>query len=129
MPDRGEEEFENYLRSFRPIDPDALPAPIAAHPATATGARSRIALAFTATGCLAVAALFLITLSNARHANDKAVSAPEIEASRTNISTPTLTRLALDEHDAFAEFMTEKAELQFPPMRSDQSTLRILAKE
>lgn len=129
MPDRGEEQFENYLRSFRPIDPEAVPVPIAAHAGTATATRRRIVLAFTVTGCLAAAALLLITLPNARRATDKAVSTPAIEAGRSNTSTPTLTRLALDEHDAFADFMTEKAKLQFPPMRSDQSTLRVLAKE
>lgn len=127
MPDRGEDQFENYLRSFRPIDPETLPAPIAAHARTVT--RRRVALAFTATGCLAAAALLLITLPNARHATDKALSVPAFEASRTNISSPALTRLAIDEHDAFAEFMAEKAKLQFPPMRSDQSTLKVLAKE
>lgn len=128
MADRGEEQFENYLRSFQPIDPEAFPAPpIVARSATA--ARRRIALALTVTGCLTAAALLLITLPNARRAADKALSERVIEASQANISTPTLTRLALDDQDAFAEFMTEKAESQFPPMRSDQSTLRVLAKE
>lgn len=127
MHDRGEEQFENYLRSFRPIDPEALPAAIPAYGATAP--RRGIAIAFAATVCVIAAALLLITLPNARLATHRVVSEPPSEASRTNISTPTLTRLALDEHDAFAECMTEKARLQFPPMRSDESTLRVLAKE
>jgi hypothetical protein len=50
-------------------------------------------------------------------------------AQHTERSMPALTNLALDDHAAFDKFMTDEVQTQFPSMQSDQSALRVLAKE
>jgi len=125
--DRDDEQFKIYLKSFRPLAPQALPI---AGVGNTPGSRLRIAFAFTAVGCLAAASVLLIVISHrADRAGIQAISPAEIQASRVEPSTPVLTRLALDEHEAFAEFLSEKAKSQFPAMRSERSTLRVLARE
>jgi hypothetical protein len=71
-------------------------------------------------------------------ANEQAVSKPfsdarsvsaHNDAKSTDLPTLALTKLALDDHHAFDEFMTEKVQSQFPRMNGEQSALRALAKE
>lgn len=127
MPDRNDEQVEIYLKSFQPLAPATLSFRIVGH---APHSRRRIAFAFGAVGCLTSAALLLIALSHrAERVGVPALSGPEIQATLGQPSTPALTRLALEHHNAFADFMTEKAQSQFPEMESKRSMLRVLAKD
>ena len=127
MHDRDDEQFECYLKSFRPVDPGPLPFSASG---TATSGRRRVAFAVTAVGCFAVAALLLITLSNrAPRMTDKTLSERASEPNQVQVSAPALTRLAFDDHDTFVELISKKAESQLPPMKGEQSALRVLAKE
>jgi hypothetical protein len=131
MPDTDEKQFESYLKSFRPVDPEPLPLGGKTH---SVGARRRSALAVTAVACMTAIALVLIVSShNQQNGNDQPASHTfsnlSDNAKPTKISAPVLTRLALDDHQSFDEFMSEKVQSQFPPMKSEQSALRVLAKE
>jgi hypothetical protein len=127
MPEPNDEQFEKYLKNFRPFDPEPLPVRTKKH---AAGANSRSALAACAVACLAAVALVLIVLPHSSQpSNDQAPTQLPISTKHTEISMPTLTRLALDDHAAFAEFMSDKVQTQFPSMKGEQSTLRVLAKE
>jgi hypothetical protein len=131
MPDTDEKQFESYLKSFRPVDPEPLPLGGKTH---SVGARRRSALAVTAVACMTAIALVLIVSShNQQNGNDQPASHTFSNSSDnvkpTKISAPVLTRLALDDHQSFDEFMSEKVQSQFPPMKSEQSALRVLAKE
>src|ERR1700684_467408 len=127
MPEPNDEQFEKYLKNFRPVDPEPLPIRTKKHTA---GANSRSALAACAVACLAAVALVVIVLphSSQPSGNPAPVELPN-NARRDRISTPTLTRLALDDHAAFDEFITDKIQSQFPPMSTEQSALRVLAKQ
>lgn len=127
MPEPNDEQFEKYLRNFRPVDPEPLPVRTKKH---AAGASSRSALVACAVGCLAaVAAVVIVLPRNSRPSNYQAAAEPRDDARHDKISTPALTRLALDDHAAFDEFMSDKVQTQFPSMQSAQSALRVLAKE
>jgi hypothetical protein len=136
MPERNDEQFESYLKSFRPVDPEPLPLHTKTH---SVSARRRSVLAISAVACLAAVALVFIVLSRSPEStNEQAVSNPfsdarTFSASRDaeSIDLPklALTKLALDDHHAFDEFMTDKVQSQFPSMKSEQSALRVLAKE
>jgi hypothetical protein len=135
MPDADEKQFESYLKSFRPVAPEPLPLRTKAY---SDDARRRSALAATAVACLAAVALVSIVLSRSpQRANDQVGSQPANDvnpygannAKRAEISTPVLTRLALDDDYAFDQLMTDKVQSQFPSMKSEESALRVLAKE
>jgi len=131
MPEPNDEQFEAYLRSFHPVDPEPLPLRVKRH---AAGAQHRSALAVIAVACLAAAALAVIVLPrNPRSTNEPLAtlipSDVSSKAAKTGTSVPALARLALDDHAAFVEFMADKAESQFPQMKSEQSALRVLAKQ
>ena len=127
MSDRDDKQFEIYLKSFRPVAPESLPIPAVGN---VPGSRRRAALAFATVGCLTAAALSLAAISHrAQQVGVQAISAVEVQANQVEPSTPVLTRLAFDEHHAFDDFMSEKAQSQFPEMKREQSTLRVLAKE
>ncbi len=133
MPDTDEKQFESYLKSFRPVDPEPLPLGGKTH---SVGARRRSALAVTAVACMTAIALVLVLIvssHNQQNGNDQPASHTfsnsSDNAKPTKISAPVLTRLALDDHQSFDEFMSEKVQSQFPPMKSEQSALRVLAKE
>lgn len=49
--------------------------------------------------------------------------------SQTHLSTPALTKLALDDEEAFDALLADESRNALPSMRSDQSALRVLAKE
>jgi hypothetical protein len=89
--------------------------------------------------CLAAVALVFIVFSRSPEvAQEQAVSKPFSDAhtfsashdpKSIDLSTLALTKLALDDHHAFDEFMTDKVQSQFPRMNGEQSALRVLAKE
>jgi hypothetical protein len=131
MSDTDEKQFESYLKSFGPVAPEPLPLRPKAHSADA---RRRSALAGTVVACLAAVAFVLIVFSHKQqNGNDQPASSSFSDSSnnakRTEIFTPVLTRFALDDHQSFDEFMTDKVQSQFPPMKSQESALRVLAKE
>jgi hypothetical protein len=127
MPEPNDEQFEKYLKNFRPVDPEPLPVRTKKH---AAGANSRSALAAFAVACLAAAALVLVVLPHSSQPTiDQAATTIPNNAQRNNMSTPALTKLALDDRAAFDKFTSEKVQMQFPSMKGEQSTLRILAKE
>jgi len=136
MSDPNDEQFENYLKSFRPLDPDPLPLRTKTH---SVSVRRRSALAVSAVACLAAVALVVIVLSSGREgAHEQSVSRPLSDADafsgtndgkRVGLPTIALTKLALDNHQAFDEFITDKTQSQFPPMSTEHSALRVLAKQ
>ena len=127
MPEPNDEQFEKYLKNFRPVDPEPLPVRTRKH---AAGASSRSALAACAVACLAAVAVVVIVLPrNSQPTNEQAAAEPRGDARQDRIPTPALTRLALDDHAAFDQFMSDKFQTQFPSIQSAQSALRVLAKE
>jgi hypothetical protein len=136
MLDPNDEQFENYLKNFRPIDPEPLPLRTKTNSA---GARRRSALAVSAVACLAAAALVVVALPRGHEGEiEQSIERPSSDANafrgkndgkRETLPTIALTKLALDNRQAFDEFMTEKNQSQFPPMSAEQSALRVLAKE
>ena len=136
MSDADDKQFESYLKNFRPVDPELLPLHTKTHFASARG---RSALAVSSVACLAAAALVLIVLSrNTEGVTETAIPLPGAGApafsarsteKRIELPTIVLTKLALDDHRAFDEFMTDKTRSQFPSMNSEQSALRVLAKQ
>src|SRR5579863_1582039 len=98
MPEPNDEQFEKYLRNFRPVDPEPLPVRTEKH---AAGANSRSALAACAVACLAAVALVMIVLPHSSQPTNDQAPAPRSDAKQDNISTPALTRLALDDRAAF----------------------------
>jgi ferric-dicitrate binding protein FerR (iron transport regulator) len=127
MPEPNDEQFEKYLKNFRPVDPEPLPVRTKKH---AAGANRRSALAATAVAGLAAVALVVIMLPHTSQPTpDQAQPPIPNSAQHKEISISAVTRLALDDRTAFNEFMTQKVQTQFPAMNSEQSTLRILARE
>jgi ferric-dicitrate binding protein FerR (iron transport regulator) len=127
MPEPNDEQFEKYLKNFRPVDPEPLPVRTKKH---AAGANRRSALAACAVACLAAAALVMIVLPRGpRPTNNQSPAQITNNSQHTELSMPALTNLALDDHAAFDKFMTEEVQTQFPPMQSEQSALRVLARE
>jgi hypothetical protein len=127
MPEPNDEQFQKYLNNFRPVDPEPLPVRTKKH---AAGTNRRSALAACAVACLAAVALVVIVLPHSsRPTENQTPAGIPVNTKHTEISVPLLTKLALDDRAAFDEFTREKVQTQFPQMKSQQSTLRILAKE
>lgn len=134
MVDPDDNQFETYLKSFHPVVPEPLPAK-----RSVRRSRRLLVLAATAAAGLAAAVIVIVLLSRSSQPVPQLTgrSSPTQEmdvqslnlASRSQISTTLLTKLALDDHQAFDEFMTEKLRAQFPPMKDERSALRVLAKE
>src|ERR1700723_1405600 len=122
MPESNDEQFEKYLKNFRPVDPEPLPVRTKKHTA---GANSRSALAACAVACLAAVALVIIVLSSGRGDAKGGGN----DGRRVELTTMALTKLALDDRQAFDEFITDKTQSQFPPMSTEHSALRVLAKQ
>lgn len=136
MPDPDDVRFEHYLKNFRPIDPEPRPLHTKTH---SVSARRRSALAVSAVACLAAVSLSFIVLprgqeneseqSASRPFNDADAFSESNDANRVELPTIALTKLALDNHQAFDKFMTDKTQSQFPPMNAERSALRILARQ
>jgi hypothetical protein len=131
-----DKQFERYLKNFRPIDPEPCPLLTKTH---FVSARRRSALAVSAVACLAAVALAFIVLSRgqeaeseqsaSRHFSDADAFIGSNDAKRVELPTIALTKLALDNHQAFDKFMTDKTQAQFPPMNTEHSALRVLARQ
>jgi hypothetical protein len=136
MSDADDKQFESYMKSFRPVDPEPLPLRTKMHSASARG---RSMLAVSAVACLAAVALVFIVLHRGSDGAIEPVDSGLLrdlhavsrrgEEKRIGLPTVVLTRLALDDSRTFDEFMTDKVNSQFPSMKNEQSALRVLAKE
>jgi site-specific recombinase len=137
MTSPDDEQFKSYLKGFRPVPPEPLQT--RRH---SVRARRLFTLAAGATAGLAAIVVVLLLPSRTREriVSTADVSSPNQEtatrvartlssAKRSQMSTPALTKLALDDRETFNELMTEKLRTQFPSMNGEQSALRVLAKE
>ena len=126
MTNREDEQFENYLKGFRPVAPPALPAK--RHRVTS---RRLFAIAAGATATLAATFIIFSLLSrNGSHTPRTSVASGLIAGTkRSQIAAPALTKLALENPGAFDALMAERSHTQMPAMKGEQSALRILAKE
>lgn len=132
MANRDDDQFESYLKSFQPVAPE--PLRLEKHPI-----RTGRLFVLSATAALSLLALVVVLALLSRtwqrlppatpSANQKVATRPRENTNRSQMSTPMLAKLALDDHEAFDELMAEKVRTQFPPMKDEQSALRVLAKE
>lgn len=135
-----DEQFKSYLKEFRPIAPESLRTK-----KHSVATRRVFVLAAGATACLAalVVALLLVPHrqkpSQPAEAKESLADAPQLatlQASRPiastpqlHMSTPVLTKLALDDSQAFDALLTNESRTRLPRMQSERSALRVLAKE
>lgn len=132
MANWDDEQFESYLKSFHPVAPE--PLKLEKHPI-----RTGRLLVLTTTAAVGLVALVFVVTRFHRtwyrlpaatpSANQLVVTRPRENTNRSQISTPILTKLALDDEETFDELMAEKVRTQFPSMKDEQSALRVLAKE
>jgi hypothetical protein len=133
MASQDDEQFKGYLKSFRPLVPQALHN-------QRNSSKGRRAFAAAAGATVALAATIVVALllhRNGEHAaktsNGSPVTYQTVMAAsstkQSEIGTPVLTRLALEDPDAFNALMAMKLKAQFPAMMNDESTLRILAED
>lgn len=133
-----DEQFKGYLKEFRPVDPQPLPAN-----KHLIVSRHQFAVAVVAAGALA-ATVTLATLFSRTHkhsvrtgdgssvtqkATTLQASRPIVSSKHSEMGTPALTKLALENSEAFNTVMTEKLKSQLPTMKDERSTLRVLAKD
>lgn len=133
-----DEQFEGYLKTFRPVDPPPLQGRRnLVNPRRSSAMAAAIAVGLAAAVLLAIL-LFRIrgrspsTQGSAQiteHVSSSHDSLPDANLKGPEIGTPALTRLAFDDTQAFNRLMTEKLRTQLPPMTGERSTLRVLAKE
>jgi negative regulator of sigma E activity len=138
MANPDDEQFERYLKSFRPVTPPSLRAK-----GHFFKARRPFAVAAGVAACVAATVIVVLLLFHARDhalpsANGSLVThkTTRLQAShsiatakQTEVSIPVLTKLALDDRETFNALMTEKLQRQMPPMEGGESALRVLAKE
>src|ERR1700691_5490311 len=121
---QDDEDIERYLRTFQPraIGPLTLPR--------RTGSPR---LRWLVAAAVVVFAGCVVLLHGARPTTTavepRAIS--ELRSSefrpQTRISSPALTKLALDDRKAFDAVLTDESRSMFPKMREEQSALRVLA--
>jgi hypothetical protein len=138
MANSDDEQFKNYLKSFRPVTPQSLQAK-----RHLVKPRRLFAVAVGVAASLAATVIVVLLLSHSRKhtlstRKSRSVteqttmlqtSRPIASAKQSKISTPVLTKLALEDSEAFNTLMTERLQTQFPAMKGEQSALRVLAKE
>jgi len=130
MVNREDEQFESYLKRFRPVAPQPLPAK-----KHLTKFRRPFAIAAGVAAALAATLIVVLLLSRSRDhalrtgANSPAASGAIANAEQATIAAPALTKLALENPEAFDALMTERLQRQMPLMKGEQSALRVLAKE
>jgi len=119
------EELERYLRTFQPRPIRQLGVPQA-------GSRRVWRLAAAAIVIFAAGVL----LWYAQRKEGRAREMVTIQHGRSSAgmpharrSIPALTKLALDDSEAFDAFLTDESQSLLPSMQSEQSALRVLAKE
>lgn len=138
MPILDDEQFERYLKEFRPVDPQPLPAK-----KHLIVSRHQLTVVAVAAGALAATVILAILFSRThehgvptgdassvtRKATTLQPSRPIVSSKQSEMGTPALTKLALEDSEAFNAVMTEKLKTQLPTMKDERSTLRVLAKE
>lgn len=135
-----DEQFKSYLKEFHPVAPESLPTK-----KHSIATRRSFILVAGAAAC--VAALVLISLSvHHRHqpAQPTEISGSVADAQQLatlkpsrpipntpqlHMSTPVLTKLALDDSEAFDALLTDESRDGLPSMQGERSALRVLAKE
>ena len=134
-----DEKFKSYLKKFRPVAPEPLRAK--RHPA---GARVAFALAGAA-ACTAVVVLGLLLPlhhEKSNHSTNRGGSStdatqlstspaprPMVSTPKLRINSPVLTKLAFDDSAAFDALVADESRTELPRMQSEQSALRVLAKD
>ncbi len=133
---RDDERLKSYLKEFRPVAPPPLPTKkrLFVRPrlvvASAAGA-------LAATLVLAILFFYIHELGVPTHNGSPATQqitisqpcCPIVSLKQSTLGTPALTKLALEDSEAFGRVMTERLKTQLPAMEDERSTLRILAKE
>jgi hypothetical protein len=127
VPNLDDERFEKYLKQFRPLAPDGLPAEIRLPPRRHS-ALAIWAVGATAIGIIGVASLWIV--------NHWITSQPNHSAS-VNLPTRTPALTMRDANDLLVKAPSYKAvmnELAFPPQSSTssndkQSALAVLSEE
>lgn len=133
-----DEQIKSYLKEFRPVDPQPLPAK-----KHLIVSRHQLAVAAVAAGALAATVTLTILFSRThkhgvptgdgssvtQKATTLQASHPIASSKHSEMGTPALTKLALEDSEAFNAVMTEKLKTQLPTMKDERSTLRVLAKE
>ena len=118
-----DEELEQYLRKFQPRTVRRWEVREQA------GSPWRLRLAVAAVVVLtASVSLWYAQRKTAKPSNHVA-HAVRASASVPHLSTPALTKLALDDSDAFDALLACQSSAVFPSMQGEQSALRVLAKE
>ena len=127
MPNLDDERFEKYLKQFRPLAPDGLPAEIRRAP------RRHSALAISAVGATAIV---IIGVASLWIVNDRITHQSNHSAS-VNLPTRTPSLTMRDANELLVKAPSYKAvmnELAFPPKSSassndKQSALAVLSEE
>lgn len=137
MADQDDGRFEQYLKSFRPVAPQSFRD-------TRRFYKSRrfFAISATAVASLAAAVIFaLVFLHTREHRVSTASGLPASQrlttvnplalpsSRKSELSIPALTKLALDDTEAFNRLMDEKLKTQLPPMEGRRNALGMLARQ
>lgn len=134
-----DEKFASYLKEFRPVAPEPLPAK-----KHSVVTRRAFVLAGAA-ACMAALVLGLLLTphhqkskqpTNIGRSSGDATQLATSQSFRTmastprlHINTPVLTKLALDDSAAFDALLADESRTELPRMQSEQSALRVLAKD
>lgn len=121
----GDKELERYLSEFRPrhLPPLEIPAP-SRPPWTSRWAAAAL-VALSAAGGLWYAHHSV----NAPPANNQSVAQPQTSLVGSTPNAVELTKLALENEQQFQALLAVESRTVLPDFRSQQSTLRVLAKE
>ena len=120
-----DEDIERYLRKFqlRAIGPLEMPR----------GVRSRQLRWLAAVAVVVFAACFVLWYGAHQRSSPEPRTTSEVRSSGflppTRINTLALTKLALDDSEAFDAVLADESRAMFPDMQGEQSALRVLAKE
>jgi hypothetical protein len=130
--DRRDDQFENFLREFKPRRPRALPDAHASAPATLSTSTCRLAAAAVITAALGASLWFLSQNSAQDEAGVIAkneVSAPVAPIAGQVLSAWTLTRLVLEDPTRLDAALASSRGSHLPRFDREGSILRVLAKE
>ena len=122
---RPDEDVEQYLRKFQPRAVRRLELrPQAGNP---WPLRLAVAAAVVLTGSVS---LWHAERKTTKPSNPVAMQAVQsIGVPQTQMSTPALTKLALDDSEAFDALLARESRTVLPSMQDEHSALRVLSKE
>ena len=126
--DLHDEQFESFLREFHPRHPRPLPVTGVHRPKWMFRAAAAVFLTF-ALGT----SLWLLrrehVLPNSQRITRSTSAKPDSPAPQLPLSSISLTRIALDDPSQFDAALANASRHELPNFQSDESTLRVLAKE